>query len=427
MKKQFESEIERVAPFRQELQAEILGKSTEKPKLKISPMFTVVFSTAAVLIIAIVVGTGVFDKGPDSISLAPLDEDQEESLELEYTGIPILLKYNLGGKGWEANYEVHGFLKYLWNDLEWDRDATITYDYDSDYKIGMLAQKHSDAPAEELWFYLWFDGDGFLITGELGVTELRGHNAQQLGAILGMDTENWDGKTKDYEVGSDLNIAYYSLFDKQRVTRDEKITQWQQLLQNVEWLADDEIKREEGVSSWLTVAIIQDDKRIMRNQVDLYINEEKQTIELGGDLGNGKVKPQYYEQWISAINEEAESAFHIRTARDDAEAKLFKQMLAQMETDNYHYVNGSTLHVTHALNIDGKIYYFVYDHADGMLLIKQTKLNFAYFNYSAFRIKDQLNEMSVNDMEAFLKELTWEPASVIKTTESMHDFTWGTD
>ncbi len=425
MKKQFESEIERVAPFRTELQAEILRKSNEKPKLKFSPMFTAVFSAVAVLIVAIVVGTGVFDKGPDSTSLPPIDENKEENLP--FTNIPILLKYNLGGKGWEANYEVHEFLTYLWNDLAWDRDATITYDYDYNYKIGMLAQKQNDSPAVELWFYLWFDGDGFLISGDLGVTELRGNNAQQLGAILGMDTENWSGQAKDYAIRSNLNMVYYSLFDKQRVTTNKKITQWQQLLQNVEWLPNVEVKREEAISSWLTVAVIQDDKRIMRKQVDLYINEEKQTIELGGDLGNGKVKPQYYEQWISAINEEAEAAFHIRTARDDAEAKLFKQMLDQMETDNYHFVNGSTLYATHALNIDGKIYYFEYGEEDGMLLIKQTKLNFAYFNRSAFMIKDQLNEISVNDMEALLEELTWESASIFKTSESVHEFTWGTD
>lgn len=427
MRKQFESEIERVAPFRTELQAEILRKSNDKPTLKFSPMFTGIFlSAAAMLIVAIIVGTGVFDnKGPDSTSLPPIDEDIEE--DLPFINIPVLFKYCLDGQTWEANYEIHSFLKLLWNELPWDRDVTINYDYDYDYKIGMQAMKHSEAPVEELWFYLWYDGDGFTIQGDLGVTELRGHSAQQLGSLLGMDTENWNGQTKDYALQSDFNMAYYSLFDKQRVTSKEKITQWQQLLQQVEWLPGVEVERVEGPNLWLTFALVQEDKRIMRKQVELFINEEKQLIEIGGGLGNGQVKQQYYEQWISAINEEAEATFQIRTARDDAEEKLFKQMLTQMETDDYYFVNGSTLQVTHALNIDGKIYYFAYDEVDGMLLIKQTKLNFAYFNRSAFMIKDQLNEISVNDINALLKELTWESAGVVKTIESKHEFTWGND
>ena len=425
MKKQFESEIDRVAPFRKELQAEIIRKSSEKAKFKYAPMLAMAFSVVAVLIVGIVVGTGVLDSGPDSTSLPPIDEEKEQKTPL--TNIPILEKYSLDGQTWEANFEIHKYLKETWNLLSWNPNETVGYDYDYDYQIGMIARRDQNSPTEELWFYLWYDGDGFTIDGDFGVAEIRGHNAQQLGSILGMDTDIWNDGTVDKVVVSDFDIAYYSLFDKQRVSSDEKTAQWQRLFENVEWLPGVEVEREEGPSLWVTVAIVQDDERIIRKQVDLFINEEKQIIELGGDLGNGKVAQQYYEQWIAAINEEAETTFSIRYPRNDAEAALFKQLLAQMETENYHYVNGASIEGSHVLNIDGKIYYFLYDHADGMLLIKQTKLNFAYFDQSAFRIKDQLNEISVNDMEALLEELTFESASVIKTTDSMHEFTWGTD
>lgn len=425
MKKQFENEIERVAPFRTELQAEIIRKSNEKARFKNASKFATAFSAVAVLIVAIVVGTGVFDNRPNSTSLPPIEEEQEQNTS--FTNIPILAKYSLDGQTWEANYETHRDLKDLWNALDWNRNATVEYDYDYDYKIGMQARKHSDDPAEELWFYLWFEGDGFTISGDLGVAEIRGHEAQQLGTLLGMSTEKFNGETNANSVISDFKVVYYSLFDKQRVTAEGKVAQWQRLLDEVEWLPGIEIERTQAPSQTLTVAILQDDERIMRKQVDLFINEEKQIIELGGDLGNGQVNRQYYERWIAAINEEAEAAFYVRYPRNEAEEALFKQMLTQMETDDYYYVNGASIKGSHVLNIDGKIYYFIYDQTDGMQLIKQTELNFAYTNPSAFNIKDQLYEISVNDMDALLEELPWEPASVIKTTESMHEFTWDTD
>jgi hypothetical protein len=425
MKKQFESEIERVAPFRTELQAEIIRKSSETVKFKYAPMFAITFSAVAALLVAIVVGSGVLKSGPDSTSVPLIEEVREQYKSL--TSVAIVDKYSVDGKSWEANFEIHKFLKETWNVLDWNLNEKVELGYDNDYKIGMIARRDLDLPTEELWFYLWYEGDGFLIDGDFGVAELRGYKAETLASILGMDYENRHVGTEDNAVISDdFDIVYYSLFDKHRVTANDKIQKWQRLFDAIEWYPHLEIERIQGPNQALTLAIIeQGDKRVMRKQVQLYINEDKQLIEIGGELGNGQVKKEDYDEWMAAINAEAEDLFSIRYPRDKKEERFFEEMLAQMDGQDYHYVNGASFSPRHSLKIGNDIYYFSYGGDTGeALLVKQTKLNFAYRTPGGYKVTDQLMEMTVNDMNALLDELKWASGSVNAESPASGEFTW---
>ena len=417
MKKQFENEIERVAPFRTELQDEIIRKSSKKKTFQYRIVLSGFVGLLAICALLFFGPFEWFESGrktaKDNGIIYGENNDANKPLS-------EVLKYKLYGDTWQTNDEIQNFLMKTWNEIPWNPNAKVEKDSPNNYKIALQVRRAENAPIEELSFYLWDNGDSWLIDGDFGLGELKGDAVGTLSSLIWQSIELHDGERSK----TDFDIVRYSIFGNEYVIEDEKsLANIQYVFDKIEWFpgVERQWEREPDVSMVMWIKLHGADV-VQEKAIHFYIHMTE--VAVTGALGEGRIPRDVYNDFITLLQEGAEQAFTLRTPVNETEREEFRWLVSEMTGDAPSHIGVASIFPQYALLVDGEVHYFWGNEETGEVThIAQISLN--YTNSKQHEaVLEKLKSYTKRDIQKLFEEVAWQEEKVSIEGQPILQFEW---
>ena len=416
MKKQFESEIERVAPFRTELRDEIIRKTSNNKNFQYRIVFSGFVGLVAVCALLFFVPFGWFDNSGDTAKDNGMNNGENNDANKPLSEV---LKYKLYGDTWQTNDETQKFLKETWNAIPWNPDAKVEKESPYNYKIALQVRRDENAPIEDLSFSLWDNGDSWLIDGEFGLGELKGDAVSKLSSLIWQTIEAHARERSK----TDFDIVRYSIFENEYVEDEKSLANIQSVFNKIEWFPGAEPQWERGpdVSMVMWIKLLGTDV-VQEKAIHFYIHMNE--VAVTGALGEGRIPRDVYNDFITLLQEGAEQAFTVRTPLNETEREEFRWLVSEMTVDIPSHIGTASIFPQYALLVDGEVHYFLGNEETGeVTYIAQMSLN--YTNSKQHEaVLEKLKSYTGRDIQKLFEEVAWQDGMVSMTRQFDLQFEW---